>query len=133
MNVFDTWINTIGIYQLDNIKLSLIASHTKGSFTLFDKWCCRLIRYSRVEQRVGENLVEEIFMWCETWVHYSAAPCQNWERAECKKAAWSFRVVASLLGCDYNLSFLHTATSYGPKVAKAQKRKKPHSDYVFLH
>ena len=92
-----------------------------------------LIRYSRVEQRVGENLVEEIFMWCETWVHYSAAPCQNWERAECKKAAWSFRVVASLLGCDYNLSFLRTATSYGPKVAKAQKRKKPHSDYVFLH
>lgn len=56
------------LHQLNNIKLFFIACHTKGSFTFFDK-CCTLIRYSRVEQRVGENLVEEIFMWCETWVH----------------------------------------------------------------
>ena len=49
------------LHQLNNIKLFFIACHTKGSFTFFDK-CCTLIRYSRVEQRVGENLVEEIFM-----------------------------------------------------------------------
>ena len=71
----------------------------------------------------------DVRLECTTQLH----PVRTERELSAKKRLGALEQQASLLGCDYNLSFLHTATSYGPKVAKAQKRKKPHSDYVLLH